>query len=65
MHLDRLEKAGLVTGELELADDGKSRKYFSVVPFDVRLDIEAVYAALREPAEKPADSARSTKEKAT
>ena len=26
MHLDRLEKAGLVTGQLELSDDGKAMK---------------------------------------
>jgi predicted ArsR family transcriptional regulator len=36
MHLDRLEKAGLVTGQLELSGDGKAMKYFELVPFEMR-----------------------------
>jgi DNA-binding transcriptional ArsR family regulator len=46
MHLDRLEKAGLVTGQLELSDDGKAMKYFELVPFDLRVTPEAVIGAL-------------------
>jgi DNA-binding transcriptional ArsR family regulator len=46
MHLDRLEKAGLVTGRLELTDDGKAAKYFELAPFDVRLTPETIIAAL-------------------
>jgi DNA-binding transcriptional ArsR family regulator len=46
MHLDRLEKAGLVTGQLELSDDGKAMKYFELVPFDVRVTAETVLSAL-------------------
>lgn len=45
MHLQRLEAAGLVTGTLELSDDGKAMKYFEVVPFAVRLTPEIVTAA--------------------
>jgi ArsR family transcriptional regulator len=45
MHLQRLEAAGLVTGTLELSDDGKALKYFEVVPFAVRLTPESVTAA--------------------
>src|ERR1700745_4012650 len=48
MHLDRLEKAGLVTGQLELSDDGKAMKYFELVPFEVRITAETVVRALAE-----------------
>jgi len=55
MHLDRLEKAGLVTGQLELSDDGKALKYYALVPFEVRVTPETVLDALdRDPAEGPA-----------
>jgi DNA-binding transcriptional ArsR family regulator len=46
MHLDRLEKAGLVTGHLELSDDGKAMKYFELVPFELRVTAETVVDAL-------------------
>ena len=32
MHLDKLEKAGLVAGQLELSEDGKAMKYSSWPP---------------------------------
>jgi DNA-binding transcriptional ArsR family regulator len=48
MHLDRLEKAGLVTGNLELSDDGKAMKYFELVPFELRVTAETVIDALAE-----------------
>jgi DNA-binding transcriptional ArsR family regulator len=48
MHLDRLEKAGLVTGQLELSEDGKAMKYFELVPFDMRITAETVIRALAE-----------------
>ncbi|MFY9852166.1 MAG: winged helix-turn-helix domain-containing protein [Trebonia sp.] len=48
MHLDRLEKAGLVSGQLELSDDGKAMKYFELVPFEVRVTAETVVRALAE-----------------
>jgi predicted transcriptional regulator len=47
MHLERLEKAGLITGRLELASDGKAMKYFELAPFDLRLTVDTVLAALR------------------
>jgi ArsR family transcriptional regulator len=47
MHLQRLEAAGLVTGALELSDDGKAMKYFEVVPFAVRLTPEGVAEAAK------------------
>jgi DNA-binding transcriptional ArsR family regulator len=47
MHLDRLEKAGLVAGHLELSDEGRAMKYFELVPFDVHITIDTVAAAVR------------------
>jgi DNA-binding transcriptional ArsR family regulator len=46
MHLDRLESAGLVVGNLELSDDGKAMKYFELVPFALALDAELITAAV-------------------
>jgi DNA-binding transcriptional ArsR family regulator len=45
MHLQRLEQAGLVTGHLELSEEGKAMKFFEVTPFDLRLDAAAITAA--------------------
>ena len=42
MHLDRLEKAGLVVGQLELSEDGKAMKYFELAPFELRLTAETI-----------------------
>jgi DNA-binding transcriptional ArsR family regulator len=42
MHLDKLEKAGLVTGHLELSEDGKAMKYFELAPFELRLTAESI-----------------------
>ena len=47
MHLDRLEKAGMVTGHLELSEDGKAMKYFQLAPFELRVTPETIVAALR------------------
>ena len=57
MHLDRLEKAGLVTGRLELSDDGKAMKYFELVPFELRVTPETVLNALT------ADDMRATNDR--
>jgi DNA-binding transcriptional ArsR family regulator len=46
MHLDRLEKADLVRGHLELSDDGKAMKYFELAPFELRVTAETVISAL-------------------
>ena len=45
MHLQRLEAAGLVSGQLELSEEGKAMKYFAVTPFDIRLTPAAIAAA--------------------
>ncbi|MEU5689305.1 ArsR/SmtB family transcription factor [Streptomyces venezuelae] len=61
MHLERLEKAGLVVGRLELSDDGKALKYFELAPFDVRLNVDTILAAVRQDA---ADTSRTPDEAA-
>jgi DNA-binding transcriptional ArsR family regulator len=48
MHLDRLEKAALVNGSLELSQDGKAMKYFELAPFEVRVTAETVVRALAD-----------------
>jgi predicted transcriptional regulator len=45
MHLQKLEAAGLVVGNLELSADGKAMKYFEVTDFDVRLTAAALAEA--------------------
>ena len=55
MHLDRLEKAGLVTGQLELSEDGKAMKYFELAPFDLQLNAETIITALRNGSAKGDD----------
>ncbi len=59
MHLDRLEKAGIVTGHLELSEDGKAMKYFELAPFELRLTAEVITDALqagrREAQDEPRD----------
>jgi DNA-binding transcriptional ArsR family regulator len=56
MHLDRLEKAGLVVGHLELSEDGKAMKYFELAPFDIRLNAEAISEAVRADADSDSGS---------
>jgi DNA-binding transcriptional ArsR family regulator len=46
MHLDKLEKAGLVAGQLELSEDGKAMKYFELAPFELRLTAQTITEAL-------------------
>lgn len=57
MHLDRLEKAGIVTGHLELSGDGKAMKYFELAPFELCVTADTIVAALRaDEAEGAAES---------
>jgi DNA-binding transcriptional ArsR family regulator len=57
MHLDRLEKAGLVTGQLELSEDGKAMKYYALAPFDIRITAETITEAVQEAAAEAGDGA--------
>jgi DNA-binding transcriptional ArsR family regulator len=55
MHLDRLEKAGLVTGQLELSEDGKAMKYYALAPFDFRITAETITEAVQQAADEADD----------
>lgn len=46
MHLERLEKAGLVVGALELSADGKALKYFELAPFELNINAGTIVAAV-------------------
>jgi DNA-binding transcriptional ArsR family regulator len=45
LHLKKLEEAGLITSELELAEDGKARNYFEAAPFAILLTPAAIAEA--------------------
>ena len=47
MHLQRLEAVGLVSGRLELSEDGKAMKFFEVTPFAIELTPSAIVEAAR------------------
>ena len=47
MHLQRLEAAGLVTGEHEISKDGKAMRYIEVTPFEVHLTPAGIADAVR------------------
>ena len=47
LHLQKLENAGLVRSELEVAEDGKARNYFTVEPFDIDLTPAAIAEAVQ------------------
>jgi ArsR family transcriptional regulator len=47
MHLQRLQAAGLVTGRLEISQDGKALRFYEVAPFAVQLTPELVVEAAR------------------
>lgn len=48
MHLERLEKAGIVVGHLELSADGKAMKIYQLTDFQLQLTVATVLDALRE-----------------
>ena len=47
MHLQRLETAGLVVGNLELSEDGKALKFYDVAAFDIHLTAATVASAAK------------------
>ena len=46
MHLQRLEAAKLVSGHLELSEEGKAMKYYDVTPFAIGLEPELIAKAV-------------------
>jgi predicted transcriptional regulator len=61
MHLDKLEKAGFVTGQLELSEDGKAMKYYQLAPFELRLTADEIATALD--ASEGVDAAHDSEER--
>ncbi len=47
MHLQTLEKAGLVVGRHEVSEEGKALRYFEVVDFDESLTPERITEAVK------------------
>ncbi|GAA1752171.1 ArsR/SmtB family transcription factor [Agromyces humatus] len=42
VHLRRLEAAGLVTSQLQISEEGKAMKFYSVQPFALQLSPETI-----------------------
>jgi predicted transcriptional regulator len=47
VHLRKLEAAGLVSGTIEVSEDGKAMKFYEVTPFSLYLTPEAIMTAAR------------------
>ncbi|KOR88052.1 ArsR/SmtB family transcription factor [Paenibacillus solani] len=42
LHLQRLEGAGLISGSLELSNDGKAMKFYELTDFNIPLSLETI-----------------------
>ncbi len=47
MHLQRLEKAGIVKTEMKISGDGKAMKYYELLPFDFHITPEMIREATK------------------
>jgi DNA-binding transcriptional ArsR family regulator len=47
MHLQRLEAAGLIAGNLELSEDGKAMKYYELTDFNLHLTASVLAEAAK------------------
>ncbi len=47
MHLQKLEAAGMVVGNLELSEDGKAMKFFELADLDLHIDAKTLAEAAR------------------
>jgi DNA-binding transcriptional ArsR family regulator len=47
LHLERLERAGLVIGRLELSDSGRAMKFYELTDFDLHITVDTVREAVR------------------
>lgn len=45
MHLQKLESAKLVKSNLEISEDGKAMKFYSICEFDLKVTQESLYEA--------------------
>jgi ArsR family transcriptional regulator len=63
MHLQRLEAAGLITGSLELSEDGKAMKYFELTDFDLHLTPSVLAEAAKTLTSPDPDKGSAPKER--
>jgi DNA-binding transcriptional ArsR family regulator len=49
MHLRKLEAAGLITGSIEVSEDGKAMKFYEVADFDIAITPRLVADAAAAP----------------
>ena len=61
LHLQKLEGAGLVSGALELSEDGKAMKYFEVTAFAITLTPEIIAEAVKSLSDDTAGKNESSK----
>lgn len=47
MHLQKLEKAGVVKTEMQVSEDGKAMKYYELEPFDFHITQEIIREAAK------------------
>ncbi len=47
MHLQKLEKAGMVKTEMTVSEDGKAMKYYELLPFDFHITPELIRDAVK------------------
>lgn len=47
MHLQKLEKAGMVKTEMEVSEDGKAMKYYELESFDFHITQEIIREAVK------------------
>jgi predicted transcriptional regulator len=64
MHLQRLEAAGLITGTLELSDDGKAMKYYEVTPFALTLTPQRIAEIVQASGIEPSSSGATDTDRA-
>jgi predicted transcriptional regulator len=62
MHLQRLEAAGLVSGRLELSEDGKAMKFFEVKPFVLRITPDLITDVVQTLSDDTGDAPSEPKE---
>ncbi|WP_251022366.1 winged helix-turn-helix domain-containing protein [Streptomyces sp. ISL-10] len=60
VHLKRLQTVGLVSGHIEVSDDGKAMKFYEVMPFALCLTPQTL-ATASESLTDSADRGESTK----
>ena len=48
LHLNKLEKANILKSNLEISDDGKTRKYYELNEFEFLITADVVKNALRK-----------------